>query len=464
MNNKFTFGSDVNITADASLNFSELSTLMWGFCGKNTNAKILPGQNNEIHIGKADCITLDKDDEYTVNITENGVAIIGKDKNSLLRGYMTFLMSILIETPIEGKPVFSSKYNKIHGKFNTKNRMVHICIFPETTFVMFRKLVRLCAVMQYTHIIIEFWGMLKFDCLKELSWPFAFEKDTVKEVIEEAKKMGIIPVPMFNHFGHATQSRGLNGKHVVLDQNPSLSYLFTPDGWAWDIQSEDVLLLLSKIRSELYELFGNGEYIHLGCDEAYIYGNGFIDHEKVAEFFGRITTEAVNEGRTPLLWGDMFICKAELNNTEARYECNAKSPENAALIRSKIHKNTIINDWHYDISETTWKSSEVFNNASFKTMCCPWFRYDNITSAVETVKKLELFGVVQTTWHVLSARMHMIYDCAKLLGTPFPEYASYSANGMVVATLMRKISFESYSYEETGFAEHQVGTDYRNNN
>ncbi len=462
MERKFVFGDSINIYADKKLDFDELSTIMWGFCSKNIKCAVNEGTENEIHIGNADIIPLEDGDEFTVNITNNGVAIVGEDKNCLMRGFMSFLMTVMTEPPVDGNAVFSAICKQIHGKFAVKNRMVHICIFPETTFVMFRKLVRLSAVLQYTHIIIEFWGTLKYDCMKELSWPSAFEKSQVKEVIEEAKKMGIIPVPMFNHFGHATQSRGVNGKHVTLDQNPSLAYLFTPDGWAWNIQSEEVLSLLSKIRAELYELFGEGEYIHLGCDEAYIYGNGYIEHEKVANFFGRITSECVNEGKTPMLWGDMFICKEELKNTEARYECNAKSPENAALIRSKLHKNTIINDWHYNVSEISWKSSEVFNNSSFRTMCCPWFKYNNISSAIETVKNLNLFGVVQTTWHVLSAHMYMIYDCARLLGAPLPECFSYSANGMVAATLMRKISFESYSYEETGFAEHQVGTDYRN--
>ena len=274
--------------------------------------------------------------------------------------------------------------------------------------------------------------------------------------------MGIIPVPMFNHFGHATQSRGLNGKHVVLDQNPSLAYLFTPDGWAWDIQSEEVLTLLANIRKELYELFGDGEYIHLGCDEAYIYGNGFIEHKKVAEFFGRITNESVNEGRTPLIWGDMFICKEELGNTTARYECNARKIENAKLIRTAIHKDTIINDWHYEVTEEPWATSAMFKNEGFRSMCCPWFKRDNIKAAINTVHELDLFGVVQTTWHVLSARMYMLFECAIRCGTHIPEALSYSIDGMITATLMRKISFEDYQYEDTGFAAHQTGTDYRN--
>jgi len=460
--NKLQFEDNITLYADKTLDFDELSTLMWGFCGKAVKCKVIEGADNEIHIGNTQCIPPEENDEYTLNVTKDGVAIKGKDKNCLLRGYLTFLMSVITEPPVNGKPVFSSKERKIHGKYSINNRMVHICIFPETTFIMFRKLVRLCAVLQYTHIIIEFWGMLKYDSLRELAWPCAFEKSAVKEVIDEAKKMGIIPIPMFNHFGHATQSRGLNGKHVVLDQNPSLAYLFTPDGWAWDIQNEEVLKLLANLRKELYDLFGEGEYIHLGCDEAYIYGNGYIEHEKVAAFFGRITHETVSEGRTPLIWGDMFICKDELEDTTARYECNAKKPENAKLIRDAIHKDTIINDWHYAVTEEPWATSKIFKKEGFKTMCCPWFKRDNIKAATDTVSNLDLFGIVQTTWHVLSAHMYMLFECSRRFGTHFPDDLMYSVDGMITATLMRKISFENYAYEDTGFAAYQTGTDYRN--
>ena len=58
--------------------------------------------------------------------------------------------------------------------------------------------------------------------------------------------------------------------------------------------------------------------------------------------------------------------------------------------------------------------------------------------------------------------MSMLFECAKQCGTIFPEELSYSIDGMIMATLMRKISFENYSYEDTGFAAYQTGTDYRN--
>lgn len=147
--------------------------------------------------------------------------------------------------------------------------MIHICVFPENDLYFIKKLIRLAVLCQYTHIVIEFWGMLRYDRLKELAWPHAFTKAEAGELIRECRELGMEPVPMFNHLGHATGSRLCYGKHVVLDQNAKLEHLFTPDGWAWNIGSSEVAELLRGIRIELYELFGPGEYCHIGCDEAY---------------------------------------------------------------------------------------------------------------------------------------------------------------------------------------------------
>jgi hypothetical protein len=49
----------------------------------------------------------------------------------------------------------------------------------------------------------------------------------------------------------------MHGKHVVLDQNPTLQTYFSEDGWCWDIRKPKVRELFRKIRSELIELCGD---------------------------------------------------------------------------------------------------------------------------------------------------------------------------------------------------------------
>ena len=43
------------------------------------------------------------------------------------------------------------------------------------------------------------WGMLNFDCMKELSWPHGFTKEQIRPLLAEAHDLGMEIIPMFNH-------------------------------------------------------------------------------------------------------------------------------------------------------------------------------------------------------------------------------------------------------------------------
>lgn len=104
--------------------------------------------------------------EYVINVTNDGIYIGGYDYPATMRGFLTFLERI--------------KYSADDNSFYIENccitespllpfRCVHLCIFPETKLDFLKKCVRSCAIAKFSHIIFEFWGMLKFDCMKELS-------------------------------------------------------------------------------------------------------------------------------------------------------------------------------------------------------------------------------------------------------------------------------------------------------
>ena len=187
--------------------------------------------------------------------------------------------------------------------------------------------------------------MLQYDCLKELAWPHAFTKEQAKELIDEARNFGVEAVPMFNMFGHATASRCCYGKHVVLDQNPKLQYLFTPDGWAWNITSEETYELFKNIRAELYELFGNTEYIHIGCDEAFYYIKCDELRNQLPNYFNRLTNDVVKEGKRPMMWMDMVLEREKYpeNFPDEFYYAFGTSNEAEKLLNS-LAKETVMLD------------------------------------------------------------------------------------------------------------------------
>ena len=453
MSRYFVIEKLTQIKADNTLDGKVLSDLWHGFCFRKGNCSFTEGEAGKIAIGNASFIPLSEDDEYTLSIKEDGIGIVGKDKNCLLRGFMMLMMCIEQASSEKNQVVCGD----IHGKFNVSRRMIHICVFPETTFDYFKRLVRLCGVLQYTHLIVEFWGMLKYDCMKELSWECGFEKDKVKDVLTEAREMGMELIPMFNHLGHASQCRVMNGKHTVLDQNLSLSYLFTPDGWAWNIRLEETKALLKKIREELYELFGEGDYFHLGCDEAYIFSNGYISNEELRNYLGEITSVIASEGRKPIVWADMLIGHNEADLTGARYYCAKVENSEAELIRSMLHKETIIADWQYNVKEGKINSSIMLHDKGFKTVVCPWYDPNNIRSCADTVIEKNMYGFMETTWNTLTNEMQSILIAARKCGLPHTAWSQYAKAKTEIAALIRKIADEGRIYEECGFTAHQMG-------
>ena len=215
MNDFYTLGHKTHAVANARMNNDTVKKMWNSFCLTEGDLEITPCEEFIFQIGITKLPTLSEDKEYAIKVDEKGIAVVGKNYGGLVRGFMSLLMKIEQENTILKIRSFTEE-----SDYKIKNRMIHICVFPENDLYFIKKLIRLSALCQYTHIVIEFWGTLKYDCLKELAWPHAFTKAQAKELIKECRELGIEPIPMSNQLGHATASRGCYGKHVVLDQNP----------------------------------------------------------------------------------------------------------------------------------------------------------------------------------------------------------------------------------------------------
>ena len=306
----FHFGTSVCAAVPTNVDREILADFWNGFCSRVGTLETVAGEDLKISIGNASFLPLEEKDDYTLCIRENGIGILGRDVAGLVRGFSALLLQIrAVGGECAGN--FAAPTGEWHGVFSVSVRMLHLCVFPETSLHMLHKLVRLCGVLSYTHVIIEFWGMLRYDCNPALAWENAYTKEEIRPILREARALGVEPIPMFNHLGHAAGCRLDIGKHVVLDQDPSQAYLFTPDGWCWNIFSNAVKELLRKIRAELCELFGCGDYFHIGCDEAHRpscpecaskpYSKLLVEH---IEFAHKVLAE---HGARPMMWHDMLL-------------------------------------------------------------------------------------------------------------------------------------------------------------
>ena len=404
------------------------------------------------------------DAAFVLNVTPDGAYIEGRDYNSTVNGFVTLLEKIFCYD----KGVYRAACGIFRESPALGFRAAHFCVFPETSWDFLRKCVLTCAVMRYSHVILEFWGTLRLDSMKELAWAEAYDKTQVRALCREANALGLEIIPFFQHLGHASLSRmGASGKHVVLDQAPEYEYLYYPGsyGWVWDYQKPEVRALLQRIRDELCELCGEGSYFHLGCDEATVLSVGENRAAEVSEYLNEVQRDLKSKGRRAIMWGDMLLCEEDFKEAPKRpwgrsvYECNS-TREIADTFVAHLDKSIVIADWEYEVAGETWRSAKHFRDAGFDVICCSYSKPANIDAAVRTACEEKLMGYMKTTWHTLARQVPKL---------AYGGVASWQGHGLSAkqqdilgdntAHILRRISPPKGNYATAGWSEEQIRSD-----
>ena len=407
---RFTFGS--SLTARVSglpPLMAERAAYLWNrfSCGASALSMTDGGEGFSLTIGSTDC-ALGNGDAYALKADENGICLRAKDEKSLMNGFTTLVQLICPEDLSEGEEKLYILSAEVHDSPAIPFRAVHICVFPESTVDGIAKAISLAGFFGMTHVILEFWGTIRYDSLSSLAWKDrSFAKDEIKPLINLIRSYGMEPVPMINHFGHAPQSRSCMGRHTILNAEPRLSLLFEPDGWTWCLSNPDTYKLLADMRAELFELFGDGKYFHLGFDEAYSFATcpkcrKRVPSELLAEYLNRLTEDLAKAGRRPIIWHDELIRGDEFTERDCPIVANGRSHDTAPAL-DLIDKRIIIADWQYDYKGNFNPTTPYFTKKGFDTLVCPWDNRENVRSLTHSAKKNGAMGVIFTTWHHLPA-------------------------------------------------------------
>lgn len=450
----YLFPAHACAVAHSSLNKDVIKEFWHNFTFQSSELLISECDDYVFTVGTADRIPLNGE-AYSVHVSPEGVCVYAENEKDLLCGWMTLLDRLQAADVADGIAA-EAECCVIADSPLIQNRMVHFCIFPETELWELRRFVRLCGALKYTHIVLEFWGTLRYDCMKELSWKSSFTQDQICPIVKEANDLGLEVVPMFNHWGHASASRVMHGKHVVLDQNPALQTFFSEDGWCWDIRKPKVKALLRSIRNELIALCGKGSYFHIGCDEAYRFAFTKENMNFICDFINEISEEMEAQGRKIIAWGDMFLYPHAHYNPKNNYTCNAPTPEAERYMVERLRKSVIIADWQYHCKQAPVETVSVFQKAGFECLLCPWDRgVTQVSSVIATAKERNLPGFLHTTWHTLSAGMPYVV-LAAVLGFETPDNYADVFTPTGVAALLRKVMPANGDYAKAGWCRFEV--------
>jgi len=400
-------------------------------------------------------------------INRNGVSASGNSETTLKHCWFSILQLLVAGRTPEVK-FYLLPFLAMHDSPRLKFRSIHLCVFPETTLGFLEKVIKLTAFMKFSHIIIEFWGTLKYESLPELSWPQAYTKKQIHQVLQLARQMGIQPVPMFNHWGHAAASRDRIGRHVVLDQNPALESLFEADGWTWCLKNPTSLNLLKNIRAELMELFFDTDYFHLGCDEAYSHGTcpecrKYNPGELWAEYLNSVNNHLKTYNVRPIIWGDGLLEKSKWKGYIASSSKGRKTHEAINVLSTDF----IISDWQYGIHDKEKAATvEYFMQKGFDVITAPYSSPDNILTMANIAIEKNIMGMLLTTWNTLPLTMKVLPLTIGAMwnGTEIIHKLTQYEDGYlttVLSTYLRKLRGKSADFKNAGWRSYEV-TDMSN--
>lgn len=443
---RYTLSGKVTATANPVLDKPIFYEFFTGFTYRRCTLAQTKTDALTFRIGNAPLPT-PSDAEYAIYVGAEGAAVCAKTEQGLLHGCLTLLDLI----GIDADGTVYLPYCELQERPLVRLRMVHFCVFPETELWEIQKFLRLAAALKYTHVVLEFWGMLRYSCMAELAWRQAYTPAQIRPLVQEARDLGLEIVPMFNHFGHAAAGRVMHGKHVVLDQNPALAYLFDENGWCWNYRSERVRNLLGQIRGELCDLYGAGAYFHIGCDEAYSFTEA--DAPAFCHYVNETAAELQTIGRRAIMWGDMMLSPRE---EWSGYSANAPSKACERVMRQTLSKEILMADWQYEVKTYPIQTALSLQEDGFSVLCCPWDRSNACVDAnLRTVKEHALAGVLHTTWHTLSGGMPYVGRVAAKCW----EGGMLSRDNAWVqlAALLRKVQFVNGDFERAGWAKQEIG-------
>lgn len=425
----------------------------------------------EISIYPEDYTPLQNDESYKIVIDENELIISAASYSGLFNAMKTLRQLAEVQ---RGTPELSGYFLvpcTIQDAPALSFRGIHLCIFPETPLWDLEKQLRIAAYHKFNYAVIEPWGIFPFESHPEFVWADRkIDKTEFKRLIKLGKELGITLIPQLNLLGHASASRSITGKHAVLSYAPELQPLFEPEGWSWCLTNPSVRQLLTDMALELYEFFEQPPYFHVGCDEADNIATcrdcrrrdtKTLIREHIC-FFHQLFAE---RNTRIIMWHDML-----LSSEDPRWKgYTAYSLPQYQLdgLYKELPRDIIIADWQYldpdklpEDADPDWPVSKFFKQEKFDVMVCPWLNWKGISSFGKMAAQENLFGMLETTWHIFHDRKAVaVYCCAAgAAWNPGAIPENSLANRLALAQHTRQVDWDMgvNEYTHTGFCQYQV--------
>jgi len=352
-----------------------------------------------------------KPEGYIMDILDNKITIVGKDKAGLFYGFMTLeqLMEDAKEQDVN-LPLCSIKDFPLLAYRSIQLDIKH---HLEKTNYYYRLMDKL-GKYKVNAIIVELEDKLVFKRQPEIGSADGLSIDEWKKLCNYAMERNIEISPLVQGLGHSSFILKHN-MYKDLRDDPESDWAFNPlDPKTYDVQFD---LYLDAI-----EATPHGKYLHVGGDEVHTTGRGskISSLELQLNWLNQVCKFAEDHGRIPIFWDDMPLKQAGVYDAMFNPKLNqqevdkiwAENEHKLLEFLDLFPKNCIYMRWNYSSPQAIGniKAMEWFRKNGMQVMGATagqtrWVlmpqeesNMDNIKSFAVSSINNNLNGLLLTLW------------------------------------------------------------------
>ena len=267
---------------------------------------------------------------------------------------------------------------------------------------------REAAGMGYNAVLWEIENKVRWETCPECVDPEAFSKDEFRQMLAEADRLGLEPIPLMQTFGHA---------EYILRHEKYAGWKESPANLAcYCVSRLEVVAFQKALLREYLDLFGDRvRRFHLGGDEAFAFGTcprcrAFDKMDLYVRHLNTVSKEMIAKGIRPGVWADMVLQGGDLKNRG--------KADIADDTMQKLPRIFTLWNWDYyhgarstkgDAAATPWLTKlgyeVILSAASQSAMDSPFLpqfkmHRDNIAACAADVRAQKLAGLCVTSWSV----------------------------------------------------------------
>lgn len=283
--------------------------------------------------------------------------------------------------------------------FSVRAVMIHPRSVHEMDF--YRDLIRVAARSGFNTVIIESTGWVNYKLFRA-RLPNGFSEGDISALVSYARSLKLEVIPYV----------------VLLTHQQEVAKRFAPQ-----LLLNETTLDVSNPSTWIFEKYLINTYINLfhprmmliGQDELWGYPDGSVTRSAIAEGAKRLSPVqyvshiiavhnylAARNIRT-IIWGDMFVTPvyAPRNSEgELKTHTGCHGTDKFVSLLSKLPKDIVIADWHYENNATDYPSYDFFKSYGFEVWGATWHEKNNIESFPRYIlgRAGHGEGMIATTW------------------------------------------------------------------